>query len=207
MEMFKANEAGGKLKKRNTPFGPWEPTKSFAPYFEVDEVRKKWIVFEGMLNNKITHIFDYSDVVDFKLVEDDESVTKGGLGSAVAGAAAFGGVGAIVGSITGKKTTRKVITNLSIKITTNVPDRQVVYIHFLKNTKTKTSSSIYVAYAQMADQILALLANMCNINVPEPQSPVNGSIADEIRKYKELLDEGAITPEEFEMKKRQLLDL
>ena len=33
------------------------------------------------------------------------------------------------------------------------------------------------------------------------------SPADEIKKYKELLDMGAITPEEFEKKKKQLLNL
>ena len=31
--------------------------------------------------------------------------------------------------------------------------------------------------------------------------------ADELRKWKQLLDEGVITREEFETKKRQLLDL
>jgi predicted Zn-dependent peptidase len=33
------------------------------------------------------------------------------------------------------------------------------------------------------------------------------SPADEIRKYKELLDDGVITQEEFEQKKKQLLGL
>lgn len=35
----------------------------------------------------------------------------------------------------------------------------------------------------------------------------NISPADEIKKYKELLDQGAITEEEFQEKKRQLLNL
>ena len=38
-------------------------------------------------------------------------------------------------------------------------------------------------------------------------SSTTPSVADEIRKYKELLDQGAITAEEYEMKKRQLLGL
>ena len=43
---------------------------------------------------------------------------------------------------------------------------------------------------------------------PRPQAaPVVQDAADEIRKYKELLDMGAITPEEFEAKKKQLLGL
>jgi hypothetical protein len=41
-------------------------------------------------------------------------------------------------------------------------------------------------------------------NSAQPQTV---SAADEIKKYKELLDMGAITPEEYEMKKKQLLGL
>ena len=37
--------------------------------------------------------------------------------------------------------------------------------------------------------------------------PVGGSVADEIKKFKELLDIGAITQEEFDAKKKQLLGL
>jgi len=41
---------------------------------------------------------------------------------------------------------------------------------------------------------------------PEPQKPTNNPI-DEIKGYKELLDSGIITQEEFDAKKKQLLDL
>ena len=41
---------------------------------------------------------------------------------------------------------------------------------------------------------------------PRPKTPSIGA-ADEIRRYKELLDEGVITQEEFEQKKTQLLNL
>lgn len=44
-----------------------------------------------------------------------------------------------------------------------------------------------------------------NIGKKSSESPT--SAADEIRKYKELLDEGIITAEEFEQKKKQLLGL
>lgn len=41
----------------------------------------------------------------------------------------------------------------------------------------------------------------------KPSASQSSSAADEIRKYKELLDEGIITEEEFEQKKKQLLGL
>lgn len=44
-------------------------------------------------------------------------------------------------------------------------------------------------------------------NAPPPVRRSPPGTAEEIRRYKELLDSGAITQEEFEAKKRQLLDL
>lgn len=41
---------------------------------------------------------------------------------------------------------------------------------------------------------------------PRSRVPLAGA-ADEIRRYKELLDAGVITPEEFQQKKQQLLNL
>ena len=37
--------------------------------------------------------------------------------------------------------------------------------------------------------------------------PVGKSAADELKKYKELMDQGIITPEEFQAKKNQLLKM
>lgn len=49
--------------------------------------------------------------------------------------------------------------------------------------------------------------NYVKENIGEKSSGSSTSAADEIRKYKELLDEGIITAEEFEQKKKQLLGL
>jgi hypothetical protein len=39
------------------------------------------------------------------------------------------------------------------------------------------------------------------------QAPSDNSFADQIRDLKSLLDDGLITPEEFDMKKRQILNV
>lgn len=49
--------------------------------------------------------------------------------------------------------------------------------------------------------------NYVKENIGKKSSGSSTSAADEIRKYKELLDEGIITAEEFEQKKKQLLGL
>ncbi len=53
---------------------------------------------------------------------------------------------------------------------------------------------------------LGSLMNQPNEATPAPSSPVISS-ADEILKFKKLMDEGIITPEEFEAKKKQLLGI
>ena len=45
------------------------------------------------------------------------------------------------------------------------------------------------------------------VAVPVSVPAAETSSADELRKYKQLLDEGVITEEEFEAKKKQLLGL
>ncbi len=63
-------------------------------------------------------IFSYDDIISYELLQNGESITKGGLGSAIVGGAMFGGVGAIVGRITGSKKTKQEISEFRIKIIT-----------------------------------------------------------------------------------------
>lgn len=72
----------------------------------------------------------------FELLENGETVTKGGIGRALAGGILFGEAGAIVGGITGKKTTRKVVDTFKIKITINNIDNPIEYIELI-NKKQK----------------------------------------------------------------------
>ena len=45
------------------------------------------------------------------------------------------------------------------------------------------------------------------VNADTPAQNTGKSAADELKKYKELMDKGVITPEEFQAKKEQLLKL
>ena len=72
---------------------------------------------------------------------------------------------------------------------------------------------LYKQHLQEAQDIGALLDYICT-NTKSVQLSGSGSnsintisAADEIRKYKELLDEGIITQEEYDAKRKQLLGL
>ena len=131
-------------------------------------------------------------------------MTKGGLGSAAVGGLLFGGVGAIVGGGLGKQQ-RDLVQKLGIRIATKVPYMSHIEIPILVS-ETKLNGILYRSCKETALKILSLLDQITSS--PEHQSlDTSASSADEIMKFKKLLDDGIITAEEFEAKKRQLLGL
>lgn len=189
----------------------WAPTKTIGTYFQIDDNNKKWAPLVGIFKPQVAGIYSYSDILEYELLEDGDSITKGGLGRAVIGGALFGGVGAIVGSVTGGKKQKKIVTSMSIKITTKNIDTPAVYINFITG-KTKTNSLTYKAAVNCAQEVMSVLAQIIAQNEntqsnPPESHPDKIDPANEIRKYKQLLDDGIITQDEFESKKKQLLNL
>lgn len=171
-------------------------TKEVSDYLEVDEKNKKFLM--PLTKRKI---YNFSDLLDFELLEDGDIVSKGGLGRALVGGALFGGVGAIVGGVTSKR--KNVYTSLKIKIILNDIGNSVEYINFIDDTTPK-DSVLHKNRFNLAQECLSIL-HIIRSKVDDVKSNTSG--ADEILKLKKLLDEGIITKEEFELKKKQLLGL
>lgn len=156
-------------------------------------------------------IFSFDEINDYDLMENDIAVASGGLGRAVAGGVLLGGVGAVVGGVTGKKKTKKSVENLALQITTNdfyFPSIIITYI----DKEVKTKSSKYLDAMSTAKQTMACLDIIFQQieNMPKEEPIINESTSnpyDEIKKAKELLDMGIISQEEFDEKKKQLLGL
>ena len=175
-------------------------TRKCEKYIELDENNRLWKVpcFSPTL------VFPYSDIISYELLQDGETITKGSLGGAMVGGALFGGVGAIVGSGMGSKTKQE-ISEYRIKIVTKNPCYPEVYINFLTTGKVRSNSILYKTLSGNAQHILSLL-NIITSNSTGTAEPIT-SAADEIKKYKNLLDEGIITQEDFDAKNKQLLNL
>lgn len=170
-----------------------------------DSVQKIYIMPTVKLFSK-SKTFKYSDVVGYELLSDNEVITSGGLGRAAVGGALLGWGGAIVGGITAKRKSKNVCEKLEIKITVKGKFAPAIFVEFL-GIKTKTDSLIYRDAYEEAQKALSQLEIICNEkrNIAQPVSGQH-SVADEILKYKHLLDMGAITPNEFDKKKKQLLE-
>lgn len=187
-------------------FSTFNATKKVGTFLQIDDNKKQWLIPVG--KNKIPRVYNYADIIDYELLEDGDTITKGGLGSAVAGGILFGGVGAIVGGATGKRKNKAVCNSLKIKITVKDISNPVVYITFI-NSETKKNGFIYKTIYNSAQECLSLLQLICDSQGTSYQNNdvTVASGADEILKYKNLLDSGIITQEEFEAKKKQLLGL
>lgn len=183
-------------------------SKQVIGFLEIDDIKKKWLIPDGLLGKKKKpKIYKYSDILDYELLEDGESIVKGGLGRAVVGGALFGGVGAVVGGVTGKKKSKEICKSLKIKVTLNDVNNPVAYISFIA-TEFKKSSLTYQQHYRSAQECISLLQYMCsNSDTRASASETNLSASDEIKEFKKLMDEGLITEEEFTAKKKQILGI
>lgn len=187
------------------------PTRKLEKYIEIDTTRQLW-----RLPNIPKVILRFSDIISYEYIENGKAVTTGGLGSAVIGGALFGGVGAVVGSNVGKKTTTQEINQMSIKIITRDEYVSQLFINLVTMSAIKSGSSIYNMNFNIIQQILSLLAIMVDScktteKVEKKAALESGarssSTADEISKFKNLFDTGAITEEEFTAAKKKLLGI
>ena len=166
-------------------------------------------------NTTTTKLYDYSDLLAAELIKDGESITKSERGSQVVGAVIggilLGGAGAVIGGLSGKKTTTEVINSLELKLTFSNSTYGERFTFFRKTNKNDdTKSYIYKANRWMDLMNTIILKtekeNHENSHKKIDPAPSNSfSIADEITKLKTLKDDGIITNAEFDAQKSKLL--
>ena len=168
--------------------------------------------FQLLTENHYSNIFLPKDLVDYEIRVDNEVVitsktkTKKGVGKAVAGGLLFGEAGAIAGAVAGNS-----------KSTTTQTQKEIHhYSLVLKvNDLTKPSFIVNIDSVQIAEDVVTsldiLVGNTKKIVAEETTQPEAPKEApkldkfDELKKYKELLDAGVITQEEFDKKKKELI--
>lgn len=138
--------------------------------------------------------FDEVDSYEFETV-GGKTVTKkkGGITRAIVGGAIAGPVGAVIGSGTAKEETK---TTGGIKM---------LKVHFTTYAgKVERMSNIYpMGFTDFLDRCI----DEAKDALTSQATASAASAADEILKYKSLLDQGIITDDEFQTKKMQLLGL
>lgn len=138
----------------------------------------------------------------------DKTKRKGGLGAAAVGTLLFPGVGTAIGYAVGSKKVTKGKNKTDIVTNENLEEIDSAASIQLKNIKTgETFSFGFKCNTNINVELDAF--NWDNLPEIQEQSAQNvQSESDKIsllKQYKELLDSGIITQEEFDQKKQELL--
>lgn len=193
-------------------FAGFSATDKVGNFILADKNSKKFYIPATTSVGKTPDLFDFNQLVDYELLEDGETLTskKVSLGKAAVGTVLLGPVGTIVGGLSGKSKTKSTCTSMSIRISINSPLYNQIEIPLITK-EVKKSSSAYKSAKDNANNIISLLdvishitENETSVSVTIKDAPAS-NIADELSKMKNLLDQGGITQEEYDLFKKKLL--
>lgn len=183
-----------------------------------------WIVFNDdkkiLMRNGVFKSVDisYDYIVGYNYLEDEKKYGIGStIGKAAVGGILFGGAGAVIGALTNTNQSRKV-RSMEIQLTLkNGKTIEYFPISIYKGDPIKVTSSYYKDKLNVGNKIMILLDEIINgktqpvlneINEKEIVENTNSeNNLSELRELKSLLDEGILTQEEFNFKKKQILGI
>ena len=186
-------------------------THKIGNFIAINSKDKTWSAFP------FTRIYKYDDLIDYDVIENGSTISYtskgiGGIGKAIVGGILFGGAGAVVGAVTATSTTKTTnitdnINRLEIKITVNDLNTRNIFID-MSEGNAENLKKINLLKQNVQD-IISTLDIIKQNQVKNISSNINStySEADEIIKFKKLMDEGIISKEEFENKKKQILKI
>ena len=185
----------------------------------IDEQRKKVCLID--YSQKRFRTISYKDLLSSEVFEDGATITKTMRGSQIAGALigniAFGGVGAIIGGLSGKTKSTGTVSRIDLRLTVNDTKQPIFDITFL-NKETEKDKTIYQQALQTARQchgLVEVLIKRADMEDKQQAKSANApmmqqtgqqmSVADELKKLSDLKDSGALTAEEYQQQKRKLI--
>lgn len=154
----------------------------------------------------------YDYIVRYNYLEDEKKYGIGStIGKAAVGGILFGGAGAVIGALTNTNPSRKV-KSMEIQLTLkNGKTIEYFPISIYKGDPIKVTSSYYKDKLNVGNKIMSLLDEIINsktqpaseLNVKEISENIGSeNNLNELRELKSLLDEGILTQEEFDFKKK-----
>jgi len=163
----------------------------------------------------------FSGIVKAEVLKDGAQVASTNRGSqalgAAVGAIAFGGVGAIIGGLSGSSTSLSRTKRLSIQITIDDASKPIHEVTFYETDRKKGGKRGEIFFDQGAQQVVEFAAHIeaamrkANKEKLEATQPMNTlkldkSLADQIGELWQLKEAGALTQEEFEIQKAKLMN-
>lgn len=178
----------------------------FGRYY-FDPVQRQ-ILMDATLLDRRYKVFPFSSIISYQPIQEGHNERKHhGITRAIVGGTIAGGAGAIIGAVTGGKDF-DYIDQLGVSI--NFEDGSSIQLMLINSQEKKNGIVAKVAYKNFYNICGILDSQISNNLASESDSNrknKNIDVADEIYKFKKLMDNGVITQGEFEAKKKQLLNL
>lgn len=186
----------------------------------IDEERKKVVLIKNGPTGVDLKPITYRDLLTSEIFVDGETVTKTArgsqLGGALIGGLALGGVGAIIGGLSGNTRSSEKVKRVDIRLTVNDTKSPLHDINFMDVEGNKDG----IIYESAMDQarhwhgLISVLIKMVDSEDVRKEGvesllQANGgstsSLADELSKLGDLRDKGVLSDEEFSLQKKRLL--
>lgn len=188
--------------------------------FATDNEHQKVLILKG----EDQMIFKYEDIISVELIEDNSVISQKStartIGGALLGGAIAGGVGAIVGGLSGSSKQQNLHSLVKVKVLVRnnpVPSTEIYcYNCYSMNPNmkpVKDNDILYMTGKQQAIRIVDSLSVI--IDAVDKALKVQGSstsiystsVADELAKLAVLKDKGVLTDAEFVTQKTKLLNI
>ena len=186
----------------------FKPSLKVSDYIWFDDNNEWFVISKGMLKRKMdnSYVFKYNELLNFEVLENGATITKEQLNKYMKGT--FNDVNGIADLY---KDSMHICTSLTIKLTTKNIDRPTIYIYLL-STQCNKDIIIYKDALKNLYETILKFQNILNQLDKEKKSNIikknlNDSILEKRKEFKELLNRGLITQEEFEARKNRLLNL
>ena len=156
--------------------------------------------------------YNFSDILNYEVYENGKSQVQGRAGSTLIGGAFFGLGGLIVGSSMSRNINEK-CNDLKLIIRINDLENPQIVIPYIR-TQCDKSGWMYRDAVKNVQELCSLLEYIINSKTLEQsantQSQINvteKSPKEQLQELKEMLDDGLITQEDYEQKKKQIIGL
>ena len=108
-------------------------------------------------------VISYRDILSSEVFEDGETITKTArssqLGGTLVGSLVLGGVGTIIGGLSGKKTSSNKVNRIDLRVTVNRTETPLHDINFM-NVEVKKNGIIYTSAMSQEKREITELSTM-----------------------------------------------
>ena len=175
------------------------------PHLLIDSNSKKF-VYESSTN--LSKVYSFSDLTNYEIYENGNNILNGSVAKPLIGGALFGVVGAIAAANTNKKITKQ-CTSLKLILHINDLNNPNITINYIDGISHSTDGAIYKSKMDNINEVCSILRYIINDSkvLKTSQMPPQNSTKQALQELKELFDDGLITEEDYEQKKKQILGL